>query len=152
MSGSILLPDASPIIALGRAGRLGLLRQLYDQVITTRIVADEVVTIELPSWIVINDEIDEGVYERYRPGLDPGESSVLALARDFVDPILLLDDAAARKVSREEGYQFVGTLGIVIAAHDQRLIDDAETLIRQLVAEGLWVSSTIVHTALSLVR
>ena len=152
MSNKLLLPDAGPIISLGNAGRLWLLKALYGEVVTTRIVAREITTVTLPNWLAVVDEVDEKAYRSYLRYLDPGESSVLALAKTYDVPKLLLDDLDARKASRREGYAVVGTLGIVIAAQQRGLIDDGEALIVQLVREGLWVSNGLIAKAIALVK
>jgi predicted nucleic acid-binding protein len=61
----IVVPDAGPLIYLGGAGELDLLRKLYDEVVVPRVVYDEVVLagaglsgaqeVAAASWLRVED-------------------------------------------------------------------------------------------------
>lgn len=55
-------------------------------------------------------------------GLDAGEADVLALAMEYGDAIVILDDARARQTARSLGVRMTGTLGLLLDAKRAGLI------------------------------
>jgi predicted nucleic acid-binding protein len=80
--------------------------------------------------------------------LDPGESSVLALA--YVDPgsEVVLDDLAARRAARRLGVPCLGTLGLVLTAKGLGVISEARPLVDQLRRDGLYLDDEFVDEVL----
>jgi predicted nucleic acid-binding protein len=92
---SVILIDASPLMALAKLNRLDLLAELYGEVQTTRAVYDEVVTQGLSrgapdaltvrlfweqrDWPIL--DVPEPLLSAYTPTvvLGPGEFEILAL-------------------------------------------------------------------------
>ena len=58
--------------------------------------------------------------ETYLKGIsnlaDPGEISVIALAGELPDCLLILDDDKVRKVAQSFSLRFTGTLGVLVRA------------------------------------
>jgi predicted nucleic acid-binding protein len=81
-------------------------------------------------------------------GLDPGETSVLALA--CADPAaeVVLDDLAARRAARRLGIPCLGTLGLVLTAKGLGAIPEARPLIDQLRRAGLYLDDEFVDEVL----
>lgn len=140
----LLLPDAGPLIALGGQNKLWLLVELYDEIVTTDVVLDEVRSVGLPTWIEVTSDYDAVAAARWGESLDPGESSVLALARRFTDALLLIDDGDARTACVAGGHRLIGTVGIVALAQRAGLISDGPELLDALVADGLWASESLI--------
>lgn len=59
-----------------------------------------------------------------RAHLDPGEAQAFALA-DADDGRLLTDDGDARTFARNQGVSVVGSVGVLLAATDSGLVDEA---------------------------
>lgn len=156
----VFVVNASPLVFLGNAGRLELLRSgRPSRVIVPDAVHREVVgsryrdraSGELASadWI-----------ERIGPtpiptrviawDLDPGESEVIALALETQDAVAVLDDLAGRKCALALGLRVVGTLGIVIAAAKRGQLSDARSTILALRASGMWLSDATIARALKI--
>ena len=68
--------------------------------------------------------------------LGPGEREALALAREPGDPLLLLDDRAARTQARLLGISFTGTLGVLLRAKRESHVDAISPLVDSLEASG----------------
>ncbi len=113
------LVDASAIIHLARIGELELLREILGRIFVTSEVAEEVNAgpepIDLsaeafPSWVTILPK------RRRVPrlGLGRGEASLLVEVRP--GDRLVIDDAQARAVAEARGLEFVGLLGLLVAA------------------------------------
>ena len=130
--------NASPLIFLGRLGSLNLLPQLFDEIITTKIVKDEVLNEEstpekvaleeaFESWIGIRVPTEDQLMKKLL-GLNvhPGEASVLVLAKEFLkkkeNTIILIDDLAARDIANTLNIPVIGTLGVLLKSFEKHLI------------------------------
>lgn len=142
--------NATPLIHLGKLGKLNLLTQLYSNIITTREVKNEVLTKNYPeysvlkmafdNWIMIQDANDKTVMDNLilSQQIDLGEASVIALALEQEnDVILLLDDLIARSVAKSLGIKISGTLGIILEALYSKILsaDEIKLLFDDLVTE-----------------
>ncbi len=82
--------------------------------------------------------VPDDVPSSYSPSviLDPGELEVLALARVRADPLVALDDEAARVEARRLELRVCGTLGILVQAYRKRLhsFDQLELLVQEIAA------------------
>ncbi len=118
-----VLVDASTLIALANIGELGLLKDYTDQIFITEKVKEEVISgkvIEHPSlensvgnWIDVVQAPENDNYSGLK-GLDLGERSILNYANNEDDIFLLLDEKEARAVAKSEGFDFTGTLGLIV--------------------------------------
>jgi predicted nucleic acid-binding protein len=155
-----LIVNASPLIFLGNAGRLDLLRTAdTTRIIVPHEVVDEVMATEHDDrasralaeteWIERTAAIDipPSIIEW---DLGPGESAVIAvaLATPGVRPVI--DDLLGRRCALALGLNVMGTLGVVIAAYRRGQIDDLRQVILELRTAGMWLSDAIVDRALRL--
>ena len=155
-----LVINASPLIFLGNAGQLELLRAgeasrfivppaVFDEVTTSkhddraaRAIADAG-WIERAPAVAIPDEVVEW-------DLGPGESAVIATCLHLDGARPVLDDLAGRKCARAFGLRVIGTVGLVIGAHRQGHIEDARKALLDLRASGMWISDAVIDRALRL--
>lgn len=156
----VLVVNASPLIFLGNAGRLDLLRLLgtsrivvpasvYQEVVasahqdractalTTTDWLEQVGPTPLPTQVVEWD-------------LDPGEAEVIALALATEGATALLDDLAGRKCALALGLPVMGTLGLVVALHRRGQVSEPRKLLLELRSAGMWLSDTVIERALEL--
>jgi predicted nucleic acid-binding protein len=72
--------------------------------------------------------------------LDPGEITVLALAKEL-DGIAVLDETGARKQAPILGIKMTGTLGLMLEALKQKWMSDAQCIahLRKLKEHGFWL-------------
>jgi predicted nucleic acid-binding protein len=129
----VIISDTSCLIALTNIKRLELLRQVCQTILITPEIAAEYGE-PLPDWITVTPVRDASKTLLVQKTLDPGESSAIALALETKDPMLILDDAQARSYALDIGLAITGTLGILIAARRQGLIDDLVPIIAELKA------------------
>ena len=142
----IVVPDAGPLIYLGGAGHLELLRLLYTEVVVPRIVVDEVVVagVGLPgadavagaAWLKVEDAAPDPALLIL---LDAGEAAAIPLAVRL-HATLLADDADARTVARERGLPVVGTLGVLLSAKRRHLLTEVAPIIERMEQLGMFVS------------
>ncbi len=151
----VLVANASPIIALARVDRLDLLTQVCDRLLVPGSVVDELMAGHESD--PARQAISRGFGERVDPhsippellewGLGPGETCVIALAREQACTAVL-DDAAARGCAKAFGVSLIGTLGVVLRAKKQGLVSEAAEVFRALRATGLYLDERTIRLAL----
>jgi predicted nucleic acid-binding protein len=158
MAQSIVLSDASPLIAFALVNRLDLLRSLFGQVSVTEVVkADVLADGSKPGeaaiaeaigshWIrVIPDEWPEPQF----PALDEGEASTLRVAVNVGVPCLvLIDERVGRAVATELGLAIVGTVGLIVQAKKRGLIPSARALFASLLEQDFRIGTELIREAL----
>lgn len=146
--------DSSPLIALGKIGRLDLLTTLAAQVVVPEAVADEVQRFADPAGTFLAST--PFAVEAVDPhplvipwGLGPGETAVLSLARRS-ESVAVLDDQAARRCAAALRIPTRGTVGIVLRARSRGLVPSVRSVLDALRAAGFYLSPELVDHALDL--
>jgi len=156
----ILVANASPLIFLGNAGRLDLLRLVgasrilvpegvYREVVASAHRDRACTALTSTDWIerVGPTPVPTGVVEW---DLDPGEAEVVALALATNGAAALIDDLAGRKCALALGLRVLGTLGVVVAAHRRGHVPEPRRLLLELRSAGMWLSDRVIDRALAL--
>jgi uncharacterized protein len=147
------LPDVicntSPLQYLHQIGRLELLPQLVSRVTVPTAVAQELAEgrrrgLDLPipealPWVDLCAPTSERVV-RLVADLGPGETGVLLLALERTDPVVILDDALARRHAEVLGIPLTGTLGILLDAKRRGLVPAVTPLVDDLQHLGFRLS------------
>jgi predicted nucleic acid-binding protein len=154
----LAIVNASPLVFLGNAGHLELLRAIgsrrfvvphavFEEVVSSKHCDRASVAVKQAEWL-----------ERATAGgvpapvaawdLGPGESEVIALGLANPAARLVIDDLAGRKCGLALGLDIIGTLGVVIAAHRRGVVADPALVFSELRAAGMWVSDAVIATAL----
>lgn len=120
--------NASPLIVLAKAGYLDLVPKIVSPVVIPRAVANEIST--------------GGPGRSATWHLGQGESEVLEYARQNCGTVAVLDDKAALRVARALDIPLTGTLGIIVAAVQMKLLPSLSAAIDVVRACGLYVDST----------
>ena len=151
--------DTSAIFNLHRLRRLGLLKELYGNIIIPQTVASEleqgnIAGEDVPDlakfpWIRIK-HIRMPKIIGLMIDLGPGEAGVLALALEEPDSLVILDDLLARRVAELQGIKLTGTLGILLKAKQQGRLEYVAPLIEELHKLGFWLSNSMQHDILKL--
>lgn len=133
--------DTSPFQYLHQLELLHLLPALAGRVIVPPAVVDELAVgrangvalpdLEALDWIHVRRPLGTGVLPLIND-LGRGEASVLALALEAEDAVVILDDGLARKVAEAIGLRLTGTLGILLDAKRAGLTPVTGPLLEQL--------------------
>ena len=94
----IVISDTSTLILFNKIDEFELLRHVYEELLTTPEIAKEFGEV-LPEWIKIQSATDKKYQYFLCTQVDSGEASAIALASEFEDVLLLLDDLKARKLA-----------------------------------------------------
>ena len=146
---SIVISDTSTLILLHKINEFDLLKEVYVKLITTPEIADEFGE-QLPNWITIQSVKDEKYKKFLETQVDRGEASAIALASEYEDVLLLLDDLKARKLAAKLMFRTTGTLGIIHKAKQMSIIPKVKPLIDKLLLTNFRISKEIVDEILKL--
>jgi len=131
-----ILPDSSCIIALAKVGALELLERVFGRVVITRQVEREITAGDFPEvgeirkalqrWMeVVEVKLEYVELE----SLGEGEKSILSYAKNSSEDVLLiLDEVETRAVARAEGFNFTGTIGLIVFACETGRVSREEVI------------------------
>jgi len=141
----LVIADTSCLIVLANIGRLELLKSLYTSITITPEIRDEFGQ-PLPGWIQVSNahNQDKGLALT----LDKGEASVISLAITANNPLLLIDEKKGRKIARQAGCPFMGTLGVLIKAKEKGFITALNNEIKALQAVNFRMSEDLIEAVL----
>ncbi len=131
MSNRIIIADASCLIALSNIEELELLQAVYKEVIITPEVQAEFGN-PIPKWIKIEEVADTKKTQLLELELDKGESSAIALAVENENSLLIIDERKGRLVAKRMGLLIIGTLGIIIKAKENGIIETLKPILEKL--------------------
>jgi predicted nucleic acid-binding protein len=146
----VVISDTSPLRALAHLALLDLLRQVYGQVLVPPAVEGELLAglpavdvTQLP-FVKVQAPQDRSKVQAFLRQLQAGESEALALALELTDPLILLDEAKARKFAQQLGVAMTGTLGILLQAKSTGLVPAIRPLIDSLQNDlGFFISAQL---------
>lgn len=150
----IVVADTGPIHYLVLSGHIGLLHQLYGDVVVPQAVRKGLshpsAPSEIrqwiaapPSWILIRTPIGGTGFER----LGPGEREALRLAIEMRADLVLMDESLARRLAAESNLAVKGTLGVLEEAA-QNLNLDLDGAIARLRQTSIYLDDKTIAAAL----
>jgi len=144
-----VISDTSALILFQKIDEFILLQKVYGELITTPEIAKEFGEV-LPDWIKIQSATDKKYQDFLFTQVDYGEASAIALASEFDDVLLLLDDLKARKLATRLKFRITGTLGVIHRAKQMKIIDKVKPLIDKLMLTDFRVADNIIEEILKL--
>jgi len=145
----IVISDTSTLILFHKIDEFTLLQKVYGELITTPEIAEEFGE-DLPDWIKIQSVSDKKYQDFLETQIDYGEASAIALATEYDDVLLLLDDLKARKLATRLKFKITGTLGVINRAKQMSIIDKVKPLIDKLLLTDFRVADNIIKEILKL--
>ena len=142
MTRSVVIADASSIIALDNIRELEVLRRLYTSITITPEVASEFGR-ELRTWIQTREASKQSRQLLEFSRLDPGEASSIALAIDSDDPLLIIDEKKGRRVAEHLGIDIIGIVGVLIKAKQAGFVREPESLLDRLESVDFRLSAAL---------
>ncbi len=145
----IVISDTSILILFHKIEEFNLLQKVYGELITTPEIAKEFGE-ELPDWARIQSCSDKKYLDFLYTQVDYGEASAIALASEFDDVLILLDDLKARKLATRLKFKITGTLGVIHRAKQMSIIDKVKPLIDKLIQTDFRIADNIIEGILKL--
>lgn len=152
--------NTGPIIALVAAAEsLEWLPALYDRILIPYEVVQEIEAggVGNPESLALHCLKDLVMMGREKADLPPlllreldlGEASVIHAAICHDIPTVAIDEKAGRRIARLNGLKVTGSLGILIKAKKQGLIDNLSNCISRMRFQGIWISEILVQQVLA---
>jgi uncharacterized protein len=155
---SQIVADTGPLIALDACNQIQLLRELFSRVFIPQEVAQELsvggltglpkgLTPSLRRWINVK-ALTKKPEQPFTAALDDGEAEVIALALELPSQLVLIDEPIARQVAQTLGLSCIGSLGILLRAKREGLIETIKPSIDLMVERGVRIKNDLVDTVL----
>lgn len=151
-----VISNTSSLIGLFGINRLSFLREIYTEVWIPRKVEKEFLAVnevihqealQSAPWLKVVDLTNPQSAAAYQ-GIDAGEVEAFALAVEYDARLVLLDDNQGRRKAKEIGLTVKGTVGILLEAKDEGLIDVIKPLLIRLRDNGMHLSKSLINDAL----
>ncbi len=155
----LVIANTTPLIALALIGELRLLPALYRTVSIPPAVHREVMVggakgigiAELRSadWLQIRS-LNDPRRADLLADLERGEAEVIALAQELNANLVIIDERLARRHALRLDLRLTGTLGVLIKAKQNGIVESIAPLIDKLRRSGIYLSTAVVAEALKL--
>ena len=122
-----IIADTSCLIIYDKIDQLRVLHELFSDLTVTAEVEFEFG--ELPNWITIREVTDKGQYLKLAEELGKGEASSIALAMEFEESLLIIDERKGRKKADALGIETIGSLGVLIKAKEKGVIKEVREVL-----------------------
>ncbi len=145
----IVICNSSPLVHLSAMRELNLLKRIFGEIRIPEEVYEEVVEwgnnrpgsveVKTAGWIKRMQVKNHLATAALNTRLGQGESACLILGLELGADLLVLDDHAARLEAQALGLRITGTIGILLKAAKQGMIDFGQAL-DELLATGFRLS------------
>ena len=134
----IVVSDTTPIISLLKIDRLDLLQSNFGEVLIPKAVYEELTQdnqFENEAKLIMRcpyvkiaqiTNYDSVKSLQSRTGLDLGESEAIVLADERNADLILMDEAAGRRIAKQLGKNLMGLIGLLIVSYERKIIDSDE--------------------------
>ena len=159
----LVVSDTTPIISLMKDNRLGILKDLFKEIVIPEAVYDELTsnmkfareaeTISSCDFIrkvSVDDRKIIDVFQKVT-GLDLGESEAIIYSDENAADILLMDEVKGRQVAKQMNIRVIGTLGILQLANAKGLMSGKEVrhTLEVLKANQRHISDALIEVVLA---
>lgn len=144
--------NSSPLIALGYIDKIGLLKDLFDEVFIpeevynetvingkNNLVADAIKKYEIKIVNIKNTLTVDFLMEF----LDKGEAEVIALSEERAIKNVLIDELKGRHIAEKHGFTVIGSSGILLLAKKKGLISNVRENIEIMQANDIRISEKL---------
>jgi predicted nucleic acid-binding protein len=153
-----VIANNTPLVAFWSISRLEILQNLFDEILIPPAIRDEFLSaatgnrfesLQAAQWIKLTPLSRPNAADAFA-GLDRGEAEVIALAQEQDARLVLLDERRARRYAIRMGLPVSGTLGVLLLAKQEGLIEAVKPLISSLIESGLHVHQDLAEEVLQL--
>jgi predicted nucleic acid-binding protein len=105
---------------------------------------------ESPAWVLRHQVAPVAPANHTLSSLDPGEIEAIQLAQFLHAELLLIDEAAGRRVAVSLGLKVTGVVGVLIEARRRGEFPQLRPHLEKLRAAGFWLGDALIENALRL--
>ncbi len=154
----IVIADSSALVALSICQVLSQIETLFGSLYVPDSVYKEVTIKGKPEADALKKFLETRVKSvkleeytiRNTANLGSGELEAIALYINLSADLLIIDDAKAKKVAYANGLEVMGSIGILLLAKEQGLIEEVKPLLNLLLMSNIHISSSVIEKALEL--
>lgn len=161
-----IISDATPLIYLAKIEKISLLKSLYNIIIISSEIKNEIVDegkrLKEKDAFLIEKEIKDGFIEVIKVSnyikpvfnIDKGELSILSLTKELNIKDVLIDEKLARIAAKVEGLTPRGTLFVILKNLKLKLInfDDFLRILNSLLEAGFRLKEEVYLKAIEEAR
>lgn len=155
----IVVSNTTPLIGLAAIQQFDLLQQSFSEVCIPQAVYAESVAVGREegdskhkvsgaTWIRVLTVQDRLAVEVLLDELDLGEAEAIVLARELNADWVLMDERKARRKLAQLGINKIGTLGILLKAKQEGLLDTVRPEIEKLQQQSFRMSQSVIDAVL----
>lgn len=153
-----VITNTTPILSLLKIDKLGLLGELYGEVIVPFAVFQEIEAgkhkpyyqnVKQVSWMKI-ERVKNSDSRSFFVDLDDGEAEVLILAKELNADLVIMDEILGRRYARQLRLEITGTLGVLLKAKEKGLVHSVRELLTELEEKGTWINPKLFKKIISL--
>lgn len=156
----IVVADSSPLISLAILDKLDFLGELFEEVFIPKAVFIEITETGKPfsdilhrfSVTKIKKVKNKVALSILADELDIGESEAIILALENSISDILMDEHKGRRIARAKELHPIGTIGILIQAKNNGLVEAIKPLLNKLVENNIYISPRLYKHALELAK
>lgn len=142
----VTVSDTSCLILFYKIGELDILKKLFGKLYITDTVLKEF-NQPIPDWIE-SVHLTTDKYKGLSDYLDAGEATSIALASEYENPLLIIDEIKGRKAAKEMGIPVTGSLGILIAAKKKGYVQTVKPIIEKIQKTNFRISEELIRRVL----
>ena len=151
-----VVSNTTPIISLLKISKLDILKNLYSEINIPYAVFQEVeagrnkdyyTNLSNLNWINIL-EIQDKQAVKYFLDLDSGEAEAIVLATEIKADLIILDEKLGRFHAKHADLKVTGTIGVLIKAKKEGLINELKPLLFELTKKEVWISDKLIYEIL----
>lgn len=145
--------NSTPIISLSIIQKLDLLLNLYRKIYVPQAVFDEVSVagesmigakaLKSADFIKIVSVKNDTARKFFSTSLHKGEVEVMILAKEINADLVVIDDYQARKHAKYLGLNLTGTLGVLLKAKKESLINEIRPLMDKLINNDIYIDNKL---------
>lgn len=99
-------------------------------------------------WLRTEPVSEQSTLRLLHDNLDSGEREAIALALEREAGVLLIDEALGRRVTGSHGLTITGTLGVLLLAKEEDLIEEVAPIVDRLVDTGFRIGDALYQSIL----
>lgn len=153
-----VIVNTTPLIALCHVGMLGILKDIYGEILIPQAVYQELskkkesifkkqVDASL-DWIHVERIENQMAKSMFKTQLHDGEVEVMILAKEKNADIVIIDDANAKKHAKYLKLPVTGTLGVLIKAKQEGYISELKPIIQEMISKNIYISENLMKLCL----
>ncbi len=154
MESTLIISNTTPLINFAEIGWMDLLESLFGNITIPPAVVDELndkaVLFPLAARVTSSHRVsvikpaNQLLVRSLATRIHPGEAECVALAMESPGALLLLDDLSASEVAASSGLPFTGTLGCLMQAKKDGLIQAIEPWLDEFRTKArFWISDRL---------